>query len=123
MTREVITVDLYQSMDEILGVLLQNGIGGAPVVDENGRAIGIVSTLDLITAGGLGMLESQLVDLPPQLSAQKPILYVSPTDPVKRALMQIVTHRVGRVMVIDEDGRLAGIVSRTDLMRYYADQI
>jgi CBS domain-containing protein len=48
MTREVVTLSPDTSVTEAAKILADKGIGGAPVVDENGSLVGIISESDLI---------------------------------------------------------------------------
>jgi CBS domain-containing protein len=48
MTKQVITVNPDTSIDEFAGLLIKHNISGAPIVDEKGHVIGIVTENDLI---------------------------------------------------------------------------
>ena len=52
MTTDVITTSAEASVEEITSELRQRGIGGLPVVDENGYLIGMVSEYDVISKRG-----------------------------------------------------------------------
>lgn len=50
MQHQVVTVPLDLTIRELASVLLDNGISGAPVVDEGGRSVGVVSATDVMRA-------------------------------------------------------------------------
>jgi len=123
MTKNVVTVTHNQTVRDALRILFRNNISGAPVVTTDGKVIGIVSSLDLIVAFGLRQFDIMLRDLTGQLCVKKQIIKLSPDAPIKEALMLIVQKRIGRVLVMDESQNLLGIVSRKDLLKYFATQL
>ena len=48
MTKNVTTVKPDMAVKDLAGLMTEKGIGGAPVVDDNGRLIGMVTESDLI---------------------------------------------------------------------------
>lgn len=45
------------------------------------------------------------------------IVSVSPDEPIDTAIREMVTHRIGAVLVVDHHGQIAGILSERDLVR------
>lgn len=45
------------------------------------------------------------------------IISVDPEDPIDAAIREMVTHRIGAVLVVDQQGQIAGILSERDLVR------
>jgi H+/Cl- antiporter ClcA len=80
-----------------------------PLVDEGGACVGIVTRSD--------MLEGHLADGEPvRAEASLDVAVVSPADPAIAALQVMADEGVDHVPAV-EDGRLVGIVTRTDLLR------
>ena len=50
MTREVVTLDAKDSIKDAVNKFAQNGISGAPVVDDEGNLMGILSETDILNA-------------------------------------------------------------------------
>lgn len=138
MTRNVATVGPATPVDAVARILLTHHISGVPVVDEAGTPIGVVSEWDLVgrhTSGRTARREAWLAHLARgsplsadflssvdptsrtagELADRAPITVTADTDVADVAEM-IVEHRIGRVFVT-ENGRLAGVVSRHDLIR------
>lgn len=135
MTREVAAVQANASIEAAIALMLERGISGLPVLDEQGAAIGIVSEGDLLRRTELGTVRPQpgwiqfVVD-PDRLAETyarehgrrvsdvmtRTLVTVSPEATLAEAAELMARHRIRRVPVI-EHGRLAGIVARADLLR------
>ncbi|MFE7339577.1 CBS domain-containing protein [Streptomyces griseus] len=131
MTHRVVTVSPATPFKEIVRLLAEHDISAVPVVDEDRRLLGVVSEADLLrdTAelpdlegrwAGIRML-SQERGLPEAETAAD--LMTSPAVSAQPGWNLVETARtmhrkeVKRLPVIDETGRLVGVVSRTDLLR------
>lgn len=140
MTTPVVTLTPDQTMEEALALLNEHGISGAPVVDAEGRFVGLVDDTDLIMSEarlhGPTMIEILGAYLPlpgerhrfeEELRAalSQTVEGVMETKPATIGLTAtvedvatiIVDRDVSRVPVLDDDGRVAGIVTRGDLVR------
>jgi len=82
---------------------------GAPVV-EGGRLVGIVSRRDVAAAEKQGKL-----DKPVSGRMTRAVLTIGPGEPLEDALARMEANDVGRLPVV-EDGRLLGILTRTDVL-------
>lgn len=111
----------------VVALLEARGIGGAPIVDEHGRVLGVVTQADLLTRKlphrGLGpgarrgRRKAEAVFAADLMST--PAVTVGPDDDVVRAVQLMETHHVHRLPVVDGDGALVGIVARADLLRVF----
>lgn len=100
-------------------MMLDYKINAMPVVDEQGHLMGMASSLDLVILAGLDMLDVKLGEVPRELKVNKAVITVREDELIKNALLKIARHKVGRLVVLDQDNRCRGIVSRTDLMKYF----
>jgi tRNA nucleotidyltransferase (CCA-adding enzyme) len=88
------------------------GIGAAPVVNDAGRAVGVLSRSDVLLAVDAG------VDAAPVREVMTPaVIAVSPNSTAFDVTDAMVRHMVRRVFVVDGDGVPVGVVSTTDLFR------
>jgi CBS domain-containing protein len=111
MTSDVKVVTPNVQMAEVLELLRQAGISGAPVV-SNDNLVGIISIEDLIRSLRQGDLEAPVRDyMTPQL------VTVNSLDPVVEALKVFAQTRLGRLPVLDTTGKLAGIITKGDITR------
>lgn len=146
MTVQVVAVRPDVSLEALADLLLDRGIGGAPVVDEAGRPVGVVSKTDLmrehlmagdtaeaVTPGwhprrahfqvevGRGFHETAT---PPSVGdVMTPTAFTLSEDaPVAEAAALMAFENVHRVPVVAGDGRVVGIVTSLDLLRWMAQR-
>jgi len=134
MTTDVVRVDRAAGYQQIADLLVQHRISAVPVVDSGGVVVGVVSEADLLPK--LGYPEQDglhpLVTRRRRAAARRvggdsagdlmtsPAIVVLGSAPVAAAARLMEESRVKRLPVVDEAGRLIGIVSRRDLVRLYA---
>ena len=116
MVKDVFTVPETMQLDEVAKLMLENGIGSVPVMNEDDKMVGIVSKADLVTlAVGLAFDKITVKEI-----MTKELTVVSPTDRLVHARRQMIESHVGRVPVVDDD-KLEGMVTSKDLMRAFID--
>ncbi|MCF8105550.1 MAG: DUF190 domain-containing protein [Desulfohalobiaceae bacterium] len=130
MTSDPKTVGPDTPLDEAAGSLLSSIFTGLPVVDEHNRPIGVITQGDLIRKGGLplrlGLLEEsgrrRREALFNQLSTRRavevmtrPAVLIGQDRLLSEAVELMLSKGVKRLPVVDEKGRLTGILSRLDI--------
>ncbi|MBI3204609.1 MAG: CBS domain-containing protein [Myxococcales bacterium] len=116
MTTAVVLVNTTTTAREAAEILTRSRINGAPVLDEHRQVVGIVSKTDLLDARNYPTDREALVgDLMTRI-----VLAIRPSQPAMAAVRLMVTEDVHRVVVINEDGTLAGVVAPMDVMRAIA---
>jgi CBS domain-containing protein len=132
MTSRVATVGPGATLKQVAETLLDRRISGLPVVDEAHRVLGVVSETDIVakTAEGVvvGGLSAVLADvsgggrrLEATLAGEamtSPAVTIDPDAPLSDAARLMIARRVNRVPVV-ENGRLAGILTRADVVRAF----
>ncbi|MFE6051311.1 CBS domain-containing protein [Kitasatospora sp. NPDC056446] len=131
MTSPVVLVSPETGFREIVTLLSEYDITGVPVVDPEGRPLGVVSEADLLRT--LAAREDPGSLLPAPESAQvgpdgeitaaglmtaQPVCTTPGTSIVAAARM-MSRHGLKRLPVLDEEGRVTGMVSRGDLLRVF----
>ncbi|GAA2244295.1 CBS domain-containing protein [Kitasatospora cystarginea] len=128
MTREVVRVAPETGFRGVLALLTEFGITAVPVVDGDDRPIGIVSEADLMRVQAAQDDPSGLVAEPAAGGREaatarelmtSPAICTSPSTSVVAAARLMNRHQVKRLPVVDENGRLVGMVSRSDLLRVF----
>jgi predicted transcriptional regulator len=98
-------------LQEAARMLTENQVGGAPVLDQ-GRIVGVVSKSDLVA------VHQRTDDRATVADVMTHVIYaVRPTDPVMSAIRLMVQENVHRAIVVDGDGRLAGVITPMDVLR------
>lgn len=131
MTSPVVLVSPETGFREIVALLSEYDITGVPVVDPEGRPLGLVSEADLLRT--LAAQEDPASLLPAPESAQagpdgevtaadlmtaQPVC-TTPDTSVVAAARLMSRHGLKRLPVLDEEGRVIGMVSRGDLLRVF----
>jgi CBS-domain-containing membrane protein len=117
MTRNVFTLSEQTSLEEAAWGLTANAVSGAPVRDHHGRLVGVLSKTDLVDPA---RAETR-GEIPTVADAMTPALLALRVDnPAMDAVRLMVADGIHRVIVIDERGRLAGIVTPMDVLRALA---
>ena len=134
MSTDVVTVGPSTSLKDVARALVQHGISGVPVVDDEGAVVGVVSEYDLLfkERGPLerGRILSWLLDdygTEGRTKAEactaadamtSPAVTTVPSTPVSAAAARMLDQHVNRLPVVAGD-RLVGIVTRADLVRAF----
>ena len=130
MTREVFAVAPETTLAAVAGMFAKRRISGAPVIDETGRPLGVVTVSDLfnpnrptedgkalfyrVTHHGVEPLAGRDGTVADVMSHF--ILSIGPESPLCDAIRLMAADHVHRILVID-NGNLVGIVSTMDVMR------
>lgn len=125
MTREVITASPSTTLAQALALTRAHRIRHLPVV-EGGRLVGLVSDRDLRLAlppPGTVPEEERRRLLETKTVAEfmvRDVVTISPRAPIEEAAALLARHKIGCLPVI-EDGRLAGILTETDVLHAFVE--
>ncbi|MFJ4989800.1 CBS domain-containing protein [Streptomyces sp. NPDC088732] len=135
MTKAVVSVRRDTSFKDIAQKLTEHEITAVPVVDDDGRPVGVVSEADLLRKEAGQLDPSGLLPPPhprprPQDRARieattaeglmsSPVVLARPEWSVVEAARVMERRNVKRLPVVDEAGRLVGVVSRADLLQLF----
>ncbi len=135
MTAPVMTIPQETSLREAASLLFGSHVSGAPVVDEDGRCLGVLSSSDFITWAGLGGEAGKagtaisliapwgelinIEDAPDHeirhyMTAQP--ITVTPRTPIGELAQKMVDAHIHRVLVVVDQNRACGIVTSSDVM-------
>lgn len=136
MVTKVMSLEASSSLEEAAKLLVEKKIRGAPVVDADNKLVGVLSQFDfLFKCAGYSKaktssstaarserfaaksatwdkIEAQTVS---QAMTIDPIS-VGPDTSMQDAAALLLNKRLGRLMVVDDDGQLVGLLSCTDMM-------
>jgi CBS domain-containing protein len=142
MSRDVTAIPEHMSLRSAAHVLAQFDVSGAPVVDENGRCIGVLSGHDFVrwaeqserpvrtdnghqdggpfSAWQIMDIEALPVDEVSRFMTRDPVT-VPPGEALGTLARKMRDAHIHRVIVVDASGRPIGIVSSTDVLAAVAD--
>lgn len=142
MTREVITVKKDMSVQDFARLLAEKKISGAPVVDEQGKLIGIATENDLID-------QAKKVHIPTVMALFDSFVFLENPERLEKDLKKMSAATVGDICtgkvittgtdtpldelattmseknvhtlpVLDQEGNLAGVIGKSDIIRTIA---
>ena len=116
-TRDAVTASADLSAIGLLRLIGSTGHHGFPVLDADGRFVGVVSWKDAKKVPYAEREHTRVADV----MTTEPITVV-PSDQSRLALNLIERHGIGRVVVVDPEdaGRVLGVVTQQDLIKAYA---
>ena len=133
MSDNPVSIRAEASVMEATALLTDRGFSAAPVIDEAGRPVGVVSRADILVH------DREFHRLPPTLESRlvpegfgvedcdravvgdimtPGIFAVAPNAPVSKVVEQMISLHVHQLFVVDEDGLLIGVVSALDVLRH-----
>jgi CBS domain-containing protein len=108
MNREVFSVGPAESVNATREAILALGITGVPVVDEEGKPLGLVSLRDLVGERAGATAGERMTRPPATVPAEARL---------GEAARRLAGTRYHRLIVVDEKGRVVGMVSAVDIIR------
>ena len=128
MTRDVVVVRRGTPLKAIARQLAEHRISAMPVLDEEDRLVGLVSEADLMKRERFGLADArrrrrlrrrQVTGDSAKDLMSVPVITIAPETDVSRAARLMDTRGLKRLVVVDAEHRLVGIVSRADLVRVF----
>jgi CBS domain-containing protein len=135
MTTQVVSVTKGTSFRAMAAALREHRISAFPVLDDDGKVIGVVSEADMLVKEALdsepdgmpgmiaGLLRRKEHEKARAATAGElmtsPAVTITPDDTLERAARLMYSRKVKRLPVVDADGHLVGIVGRSDLLSVF----
>jgi len=113
MTGPVITAKGNVLITDIIKLLLRWHISGVPIVDDNGKLMGIITEHDVVNFALSGQAATTTAS---EVMTTKVVTY-SPDTLVVEIINYFAANRIRRVPVVEND-KVIGIISRRDIVRY-----
>ena len=106
---KVITASGKDKVKDVIAKLVSNHISGMPVVDADGCVVGMITEADVLAATAAMTVDSVI--------GKKKAITVGAKASAKEVTELLLKKKIKRVAVVDEAGKLLGILSRADLLR------
>jgi CBS domain-containing protein len=133
MTTHVVAVRLNATYKDMAARLREFRVSAFPVLDDDNKVIGVVSEADLLTkealeysvpgpTGGIlhGRERAKAAAVIAADLMTRPAVTIGPREPVSHAARLMYSRKLKRLPVVDDEGRLIGIVTRTDVLGVYS---
>lgn len=141
MSPNPISIHAGASVQEALAMLTDRGFSAAPVIDDAGRPVGVLSRTDLLVhererGGRMPLVEDdaraihphskpregfevEVVDPTRVRDIMTPVVFTVLLDtPATQVIEQMLALKVHHLFVVDEDRALVGVVSPLDVLRH-----
>lgn len=113
-TPDPITAADDMLVDELVELLENNHIRHLPVVDQQGKVIGIISDRDLRLVKGLDLVSHQHIRAADIMTPEP--FTVAANTPIDEVAFIMSDKKIGSMLVNDEDGKLLGIFTASDAL-------
>jgi CBS-domain-containing membrane protein len=116
MTGDVCTIHFSDSVENAARAMVRRDCGALPVVNDNGRLIGMITDRDIVTRVVARGLDTRRARVDECMSDRVFACYED--DLIESCLWLMSRHQVRRIPVVDDRDRVVGIVSQADLARH-----
>jgi CBS domain-containing protein len=127
MTPDPVTVDVGETLAEARRAMTEGGFHHVPVV-SGGRLVGLLSSTDLLrVAYGYAAVPLQTDaagdgELGIRTLMSRDLVYLRTDSTVARAVELLADRRFHSLPVVDEDGKLVGLVTTSDIVRFLVQE-
>jgi len=119
MTRNPLSVGESASLREAAAFLTEKGIRAAPVINDAGRPVGVVSLADIVRNACVDEFTAMPLSTPVKQVMTPVVYFVRPETPIETVIEDLLTCTVHRLFVVDEHEVLVGVISTVDVLRYF----
>lgn len=118
MTRNPLSINESASLHEAAAFLTEKGISAAPVINQAGRPVGVLSLADIVRCACVDESSAACLRNAVGEVMTPVVFFVRPNTPVESAIDDLLSCAVHRLFVVDENEVLVGVISTLDLLRY-----
>jgi len=118
MSTNITTIHPDETIYDAVNLLYNKRISGLPVVDNDGKLVGIITENDVLNLVFSGSARTTKVS---DIMTRNVLTFTPDTD-VDKISLAISEKRYRRVVIVDENNKVVGIVSRHDIIRIILDK-
>lgn len=130
MTRTPVTATPDTPFDEALRLMRERRVRRLPIVERDGRVVGIVSEKDLLNAApspATTLSRYEINELLSRLRLRdlmtRQVITVTPDMPLEEAARIMADNKIGGLPVVDAQQQLVGIITETDIFRTMVEML
>lgn len=117
MTVKIHCITPEMTISQAIGILLSHRIRGAPVVDTLKKVISEITEADLMKLAATKGLSKTIAMCLDALPTFESLVTCKKTTPFSDLYREFLTKPIQRIVIVDNNGRLQGSVSRSDILR------
>ncbi|AAK40465.1 CBS domain-containing protein [Saccharolobus solfataricus] len=114
-SKKLIALKPETSLREASMIFYKEAIRGAPVINQDEKVVGILTTADIIKAFFEGNYTAKVSDY-----MKTNVISINENEDLLDAIRKMIIYNVGRLLVLDSNNKAVGIVTRTDILRSIA---
>ena len=118
--KEIVTVvaDTGKTAQDVAQMMVKKRVGSVIIIDKSGHPIGIITERDIVKRVCLKNVAASRIKLEEIMSA--PLITIMSYDSLDTASRIMVKNNIKRLVVLEEDNRITGLLSATDITRRLA---
>ena len=118
--KEIVTVvaDTGKTAQDVAQMMVKKRVGSVIIIDKSGHPIGIITERDIVKRVCLKNVAASRIKLEEIMSA--PLITIMSYDSLDTASRIMVKNNIKRLVVLEEDNRITGLLSVTDITRRLA---
>ena len=118
--REIVTITAFsgKSSQDVARLMLSKRVGSVIVIDKDTQPLGIITERDIVKHIYLKNIAASRIKVEEIMSA--PLITIMSYDSIDTASQVMTKNRIKRLAVLEEDNRIVGVLSVTDITRHLA---
>ncbi|HYZ50955.1 MAG TPA: CBS domain-containing protein [Nitrososphaeraceae archaeon] len=118
--REIVTITAFsgKSSQEVASLMINKSVGSVIVIDKNTEPLGIITERDIVKHIYLKNIAASRIKVEEIMSA--PLITIMSYDSIDTASRVMTKNKIKRLAVLEEDNRIVGLLSVTDITRHLA---
>ena len=118
--REIVTITAFsgKSSQEVASLMISKKVGSVIVIDKNTEPLGIITERDIVKHIYLKNIAASRIKVEEIMSA--PLITIMSYDSIDTASRVMTKNKIKRLAVLEEDNRIVGLLSVTDIIRHLA---
>ena len=118
--KEIVTITAFsgKNLQDVASLMVSGRVGSVIVIDKNTQPLGIITERDIVKHIYLKNIAASRIEVEEIMSA--PLITIMSYDSIDTASRVMTKNKIKRLAVLEEDNRIVGLLSVTDIIRHLA---
>jgi signal-transduction protein with cAMP-binding, CBS, and nucleotidyltransferase domain len=118
--KEIVTITAFsgKNLQDVANLMVSRRVGSVIVIDKNTQPLGIITERDIVKHIYLKNIAASRIEVEEIMSA--PLITIMSYDSIDTASRIMTKNKIKRLAVLEEDNRIVGLLSVTDIIRHLA---